>query len=83
MAVKSISQKESEINCQFSILDDLLDNIDEIQALTEIGINCNFDHVSADSIRNYCYLLLSLAKSARDSANNLLAVFRQKYDSVI
>ena len=82
MADKSISQKEHEINRQFGIIENLTDNIDEMQALTEIGINCNFDHVSGDSIRNYCYILLPLAKSAKNYANELLTISRQEHTGI-
>ena len=75
MADKSISQKESEIN-QFRLVDNLANYIDEMRALTEIGINCNFECVSEESIKNYCYTLLSLATSAKENTNKLLENFR-------
>ena len=73
MADKSISQKESEIN-QFRLVDNLADYIDKMQALTEIGINCNFGYISENSIKNYCYILLSLATSAKETTDKLIHI---------
>lgn len=76
MADKSISQKVFEINYQFKLIDNLSDYVEELQALAEIGINCNFDCVSEDSIKSYCYSLLSLAISAKKNTDELLEGFR-------
>jgi hypothetical protein len=76
MANKSISQKESEINHQFELIDNLSDYIDEMRALTEIGINCDFGCISEHSIKNYCYTLLSLATSAKETTNKLINILQ-------
>ncbi len=76
MADKSISQKVFEINHQFELIDNLSDYIEELHALTEIGINCNFSCVSENSIKSYCYSLLSLATSAKKRSDELLESFR-------
>lgn len=75
MADKIISQKELEINHQFGLIDNLSDYIDELRALMEIGINCDFSYVSENSIKNYCYTLLSLATSSKKITDELLEIF--------
>lgn len=76
MADKSISQKVFEINHQFELIDNLSDYIEELHALTEIGINCNFGCVSENSIKSYCYSLLSLATSAKEATDKLMNILQ-------
>lgn len=68
MAINSIAHDEWEINRQLEVFDDLSENISKIKALTEIALNCETDNISEKGMKNYFWMIDSLADKIKISA---------------